>query len=162
MFQGAKQPSSNMVWNTQHLLSWMGAKEVSSPSSPLWQPPPQGVCPDHSLDELLPQHAVRRHPVPLLAHQLSSTQRCGIQVWQNVLSNMIQSPSWGRRGEKKRLFAGETRSLKQLPLLIQRYPLFPSPLLHAELDQMHRRAFAAKFRSEQRSPTSFGYNTTSH
>lgn len=65
-------------------------------------------------------------------------------------------------GKKKGLFAGETLSLKQLPLIVQRYPLFPSTLLHAELDQMHRRAFAAKFRSEQRSPTSFGYNTTSH
>lgn len=138
-----------------------GEDAVSSPSSPLWQPPPQGVCPDHSLNELLPQHAVRCHPVPLLAHQLSSTQWFGIQVWQNVLSNVIQSPSCGRK-KKKDYLLGRHWSLKQLPLLVQRYPLFTSLLLHAELDQMHTRAFVAKFRSEQCSPTSFGYNTTSH
>lgn len=65
-------------------------------------------------------------------------------------------------GKKKDYLLGRHWSLKQLPLLVQRYPLFPSLLLHAELDQMHTRAFVAKFRSEQCSPTSFGYNTTSH
>lgn len=63
---------------------------------------------------------------------------------------------------RKRLFSRQTQSFKQLPLLVQRYTLLPTPLLHADLDQMHRRAFEAKFRSEQCSPTSFGYSTTSH
>lgn len=136
-----------------------GEDSVSLPSSPLWQTPPQGVCPDHSLNELLPQHPIWRHPVPLLAHQLSSTQRFGIQVWQNVLSNVIQSPSWGRTTTTR----GKHYLLdRQLLLLVQRYTLLPSPLLHAELDKMHRRAFEAKIRSEQCYPTSFGYSTTSH
>lgn len=75
---------------------------VPSPSSPLRQPPPERVCPDHPLDQLLPEHAVRRHAVPLLAHQLSGAQRFGIQVGQDVLSNMIQSPSWEKKRKNRR------------------------------------------------------------
>lgn len=72
-------------------------------------------------------------------------------------------PELGKNNNnRKTLFSGQIWSLKQLPLLVQRYTLLPSPLLHAELDQMHRTAFEAKFRSEQCSPTSFGYSTTSH
>lgn len=88
------------------------------------------------------------------------------KIWHPGMTECSQQcdpiPELGENNNRKTLFAGQTQSLKQLHLLVQRYTLCLSPLLHVELDQMHRRAFEAKFRSEHCSSTSFGYSTTSH
>lgn len=154
-----------MVWNTQHLLSWMGAKEVKMqfPHHPLLSDKPlhrESVLTILSMSffHSMPSDVTRYHSL----HTSSAAHNDLASRYDRMFSAMWSNPRAEGGKKKKGLFAGETLSLKQLPLIVQRYPLFPSTLLHAELDQMHRRAFAAKFRSEQCSPTSFGYNTTSH
>ena len=57
---------------------------TTSPSSALWQAPPQWVHSDLSLDELLPQLTIRNGRVPLLANKLSLAQRFRIQERENI------------------------------------------------------------------------------
>ena len=66
----------------------------SAPSSPLvslGQALPQRVGADHAFDQLLPEHALRDDPLPLLAHQLRRAQRAGVQEGQDVLRYVVQT-----------------------------------------------------------------------
>lgn len=67
---------------------------LSSPLVSFRQAFPKRVGPDHSLNELLPQHTLRDYPLPLFTYQLCSAKRTCIQKRQDVLCNVIQALGW--------------------------------------------------------------------
>lgn len=64
---------------------------------PLGEALPEGVCAHHALDQLLPEHALRDDPLPLLTHQLRRAQGPRVQERQDVLRYVVQALSckWG-------------------------------------------------------------------
>lgn len=61
------------------------------PATALRQATPQRIRSHLSLDQFLPQHALRDDTQPLLAHELGRFQRVRIQIRQNVFRNVVQS-----------------------------------------------------------------------
>lgn len=76
--------------NTSVTLQLQGGTKIL-PSSPLRQPPPDGVSSHFPLDQLLPQHPLRNDPIPFLAHEFGRIERVSVQVGQNILGNMVQA-----------------------------------------------------------------------
>ena len=79
-------------------FSWLGFEQILHPTSSVSQTFPQTVCINFPFYQLLPEHPLGYHPQPLLAHQLCSTQRPGVQEGEDVLCHMVQ-PLKRQQGE---------------------------------------------------------------
>ena len=120
MFQGAKHPSSNMVWNTQHLLFRIGAREVKMqfPHHPLLSDKPlhrESVLTILSMSffHSMPSDVTRYHSL----HTSSAAHNDLASRYDRMFSAMWSNPRAGGGGKEKKkiIFWGDTE-FKTTPL----------------------------------------------
>lgn len=73
------------------VLAGPGDEQVLDPLLALGQPSPQRVAADLPLYQLLPQHALGDHAVPLLGDELGGAEGVGVEIRENVVGDVIET-----------------------------------------------------------------------
>ena len=62
-----------------------------APALAVGQSGPELVCANHAFDKLAPEHAVGDDPPPLARHQLGGAERLGVDIRQDLLSDVVEA-----------------------------------------------------------------------